>query len=223
MSFTVLSTKKLAKHQKEPLLNSVIGLVEQDFISIVPIPFEIKKIPENVIFTSKNAVKAILTHPKILEIQTKDILCVGDKTAEFLNKHNFRIVEKVNYGRDLAEKIVQNYDSEEFFFFCGKNRHPELPKKLKANNIELKEVEVYDTELIPKKIDRIFDGILFFSPSAVKSYCSKNGIFESVPFCIGKTTATEAEKHSDKIVIATKPSIENLIVQVVKHFRGSKN
>ena len=219
MTFTVLSTRKLAKNQRELLLNSGIGIVEQDFISINPIPFELENIPENVIFTSKNAIKAILNHPKILEIQTKNIFCVGDKTADFLEKYNFRVVEKADYGTGLAKKIVQNYNSEEFLFFCGTNRHPELPEQLITNDIQLKEVEVYDTELTPKKIDRTFDGILFFSPSAVKSYCSKNGILGSVFFCIGKTTASEAEKYTENIIVASKPSIENVIVQVVKYFQ----
>jgi uroporphyrinogen-III synthase len=216
---TVLSTKKLKTNQRELLLNRGIGLVEKDFISIVPLPFEIDEIPQNIIFTSKNAVKIILDHPLKKQLQEKNIFCVGEKTAEFLKTNGFRVVEIRNYGEELASEIAQNHSGKEFLFFCGKKRHAALPDGLRKAGVCLKELEVYDTELSPKKIDRTFDGVLFFSPSAVKSYCSENDLSDSTAFCIGTTTAAEAEKHTDKIVLASKPSVENVIVQVVKYFK----
>ncbi|WP_084625569.1 uroporphyrinogen-III synthase [Salinimicrobium xinjiangense] len=217
---TVLSTKKLKTNQRELLLNRGIGLVEKEFISIVPLPFKINEIPENIIFTSKNAVKAILDHPSKRYFQQRNIFCVGYKTAEFLTQNGFHICKTANYGEDLASLIVKEHSGESFLFICGKSRHDALPKGLKKAGIPLKEVEVYDTELSPKKIDRIFDGVLFFSPSAVKSYCSENDLNESVVFCIGTTTAEEAGKYTDKIVLTSTPSVENVIVQVVKYFSG---
>ena len=216
---TVLSTRKLKSGQRELLLNRGIGLVERDFISIVPIPFEIEDIPENIIFTSKNSVKAILNHPLKEELQQKNMFCVGDKTAEFLEQQGFRVSKKANYGADLASEIIRNHSGEKFLFFCGKKRHDALPGGLKEAGVQLAEVEVYDTKPSPKKIDRIFEGVLFFSPSAVKSYCSEIDLSGSVAFCIGTTTSAEAEKYTDKIVLASTPSIENVIVQVVKYFK----
>ncbi len=215
---TVLSTKKLSVNQKELLLNRGIGLVERDFISIVPLPFEIYDIPENLIFTSKNTVRAILDHPLKKQLQQKNIYCVGEKTAEFLTKNGFSISRSANYGSDLASEIINDFREEEFLFFCGKRRLDELPKRLSDARVKHTEIEVYDTQPISKKIDRIFDGVLFFSPSAVKSYCSENDLAESIAFCIGKTTAAEAKKYTSNIIAASTPSIENVIVQVVKYF-----
>lgn len=215
---SVLSTKKLKQNQRELLLNSGIGLIERNFISIVPLNFHIDEIPENIIFTSKNSVKAILDHPSKRKFQKKNIFCVGDKTAEFLKKNGFQIAETANYGKDLALKITKVYAEENFLFICGKKRHDALPDALKKAGVHLTEVEVYDTQPSPKKIDRIFDGVLFFSPSAVKSYCIKNELSGSVAFCIGTTTSAEAKKHTNNIITATTPSVENVIVQVVKYF-----
>lgn len=215
---SILSTKKLKPNQRELLLNRGIGLVELDFISILPLPFHIDEIPENIIFTSKNSVKAILDHPSKRQLQQKNIFCVGEKTAAFLEKNGFSVAKTADYGADLASEILSNHSEEKFLFFCGKQRHEALPKALNDAGVSLKEVEVYDTQLSSKKIDRIFDGVLFFSPSAVRSYCDQNDLFNSVAFCIGTTTSEEAKKHTKNIVLASKPSIENVVVQAVKYF-----
>lgn len=216
---SVLSTKKLKPGQRELLLNRGIGLVEMNFISLFPIPFDLKDIPENIIFTSKNSVKAILDHPSKNQLQQKNVFCVGNKTAEFLKENGFQVLKKANYGADLASEIIKEHARESFLFICGRNRHDSLPDGLRKAGMQLTEVEVYDTNLSPKKIDRIFDGVLFFSPSGVKSYCSQNDLSGSVAFCIGKTTSSEAEKYTSNIIVASKPSIENVIVQVVKYFK----
>lgn len=214
----LLSTKLLEPHQKELLLNAGFGLVEKDFISILPLQFQLNEIPENLIFTSKNAVKAILKLQRLEELKQKKVFAVGEKTGRFLQEQGFNVTTTSHYGEDLAEKIVAHQRGEKFLFFCGKKRNPNLPEKLKKNGVTFEEIEVYDTVFTPTKIDRIFDGVLFFSPSGVTSYCSENKLVNSAAFCIGKTTASEAKKHTDNIVIASEPSVENVIVKVVKYF-----
>ena len=219
MSARILSTKILNPGQKELLLNAGLHVVEQNFISIVPLQFELDQMGKNIIFTSRNAVKAVLDHPKIGLLQEKPAFCVGDKIADLLQKSGFRVLEKADYGKDLAEKIISGYSRERFTFFCGKKRNPALPQVLKRKAVSFTEIEVYDTRLSPKKIDCIFDAVLFFSPSAVKSYFSVNDFPESTAFCIGETTASEAKKHTPNIIIASTPSVENVIVKVIKHFK----
>ncbi|GAB2762962.1 uroporphyrinogen-III synthase [Salinimicrobium soli] len=222
MSATVLSTKKLTAAQKELLINAGIGLVEKDFISIAPLEFEVHKLPKNVIFTSKNAVKAVLKKPFLKELQQKNVFCVGDKTADYLRGKNFKVIESANYGSELGALISENYEDEDFLFFCGKKRNPELEEILKANSVDLEVIEVYDTLPAPKKYDRIFDGVLFFSPSAVEYFTAENELSESIAFCIGKTTASEASKYTSHVVMANRPSIENVIVQAVKKLKNEK-
>lgn len=213
---TVLSTKKLALNQKELLLNSGIGLVEYDAISIDLIDFNLEnKLIENAIFTSKNAVNAI--EGKNLKIT--NTFCVGDKTSFLLEKKGFQILEKADSAKELASKIVQDHGGKEFYFFCGNLRREELPELLENNGIQYKEISVYKTELNPKKFESEFDGILFFSPSAVQSFTKENQL-NTTAFCIGKTTAAEAKKHTEKIVIASRPSIENVIAKLVSTLKN---
>ena len=65
------------------------------------------------------------------------------------------------------------------------------------------------------------DGILFFSPSAVESYLKLNAIKEEMCFCIGETTAESLEnKKVKKIIIAEKPSVENVIYEVIEYYNN---
>lgn len=215
---TLLSTKKLSTNQKQLLLNSGLGLVEYNAIQIEFIDFA-KENPtfKNAIITSKNSAKAILKN----NLEIEKCFCVGHQTANLLKDKGYHIAETADYGADLAETIVEHYQNKNFTFFCGNKRRDELPAILTENNIHFSEIEVYRTTLNQKIFQQEFDGLLFFSPSAVKSYTAKNEMKDSISFCIGKTTASEADKYTSKVVIANKPSIENVVVQAVKYFKTS--
>ncbi len=212
---TVLSTKKLTESQRSLLLQAGIGLVEYDAITIEAVDFEVGDTLENAIITGQNTVKALVDK----RVQIKNCFCVGEKTKSLLETHGYKVNVMTNYGKELAEVIVKEFADEQFTFFCGNLRRDEVPELLLENNVSFTEVEVYKTVLKPKKFERTFDGVLFFSPSAVESFTKKNKLENTKAFCIGTTTAAEAEKYTDKIIIATKPTIENVIVQVVKKMK----
>ncbi|MFD2563655.1 DUF559 domain-containing protein [Aquimarina rubra] len=221
--FTVLSTKKLSTAQKELLLNSGIGFVEYNAIEIELLPVNFSQNIQNAIFTSKNAVRAVFNEnskslPLLWERAGVRACCVGENTKKLLEENGLKVVETAQNASDLGEIISKNYKNEQFFFFCGNLRRDELPSILKENNIQFEEVIVYKTHQKPKKFDRTFDGIFFFSPSGIYSYTSDNIIGESVAFCIGNTTASEAKKYTNNIIVANKPTVENVIVQAVKYF-----
>ncbi len=211
---TVLSTKKLSLPQKGLLLNSGMGFTEYNAITIAFIKQNSTAHIANAIFTSKNAVKAILDS----EISVSNCFCVGENTKKLLQKNDLKVIEVAQNATNLAKTIVKKYKNEDFSFFCGNLRRNELPELLKQNNINFNEHIVYNTHLNTKKFSRFFDGVLFFSPSGVQSYVSENTLDQSVAFCIGNTTASEAKKYCKTIVIANKPTVENVIVQVVKYF-----
>lgn len=209
---TVLTTKKLSPSQKNLLLNKGISLVEYDALKIDFLEFESPVSINNAIITSRNAAKAVLKK----DLRIERYFCVGEKTSEFLSENGMQVSETANYGADLAKIIAKKHSGEEFIFFCGDKRREELPSILKEMNISLKEIQVYRSGPNEKNFPQEFDGILFFSPNGIKSFVTKNSLNNSTAFCIGTTTASEAEKYTQNIVIATKPSVENVIVQVVK-------
>ncbi|WP_299258910.1 uroporphyrinogen-III synthase [uncultured Aquimarina sp.] len=213
-NYSILSTKKLATAQKELLLNSGIGFVEYNAIEIELLDIEFNRDIACAIFTSKNAVKAI--HNSDLNIE--NCFCVGANTKKFLEKNGQKVVEMAQNASELGKIIAKNYKNEQFYFFCGNLRRDELPLILKENKIKMEEVMVYKTHIKSKKFDRKFDGILFFSPSGIQSYISNNIMDTSTAFCIGNTTASEAKNYTNNIIVANKPTVENVIVQAVKYF-----
>ncbi|WP_036381242.1 uroporphyrinogen-III synthase [Muricauda sp. MAR_2010_75] len=217
---TVLSTKILTPSQKELFLNSGLGLVEYDALKIDFLNVEIPLNYSNYIFTSKNAVKAFLNQVKPSNLSKFNVFCVGEKTKILLKENGLNVVKMAENALELGKNILKNHKNEHFLFLCGNKRRDELPALLTQNDIEFKEVEVYRTELNPKAFQRDFDGILFFSPSGIRSYLLENTLGNSTLFCIGKTTATEAQKHSKHIVTANKPTVENVLVQAINYFKN---
>ena len=215
----IVSTKKLLPNQKQLLLDDNISVIEEDFIETKIKNFELSKINDNLIFTSLNAVQSILQHPKWDELKSKNVFAVGMKTKDLLAENGFNVVAYTGYAADLAEIISLIYNKESYTFFSGNLRREVLPNTLKENGITFNETEVYETNLTSKKITNKVDGILFFSPSAVESYLKMNTIKDEMCFCIGETTAESLENEKIKnIIIADKPSVENVIAEVLEYY-----
>jgi uroporphyrinogen-III synthase len=217
----ILSTKKLLPNQKQKLLNANFTVIEEDFIETNIKNFELSKVNNNLIFTSQNAVQSILQHPKCEDLKSKDVFSIGMKTKDLLTENGFNVVAYTGYAADLAEIISLIYSEESFTFFSGNLRRDVLPNTLKENGITFNEIEVYETKITSKKITKKVDGILFFSPSGVESYFKLNTIKDETCFCIGETTAEALENKKVKtIVIADKPSVENVIAEVVEYYNN---
>ncbi len=73
------------------------------------------------------------------------------------------------------------------------------------------------------KFDQKWSGILFFSPTGVPSFCMENDIENSAAFCIGKTTSSEAKKHSSNIFEAEKTTIESVLEKAISTLNKTKN
>lgn len=211
---SILSTKILSKAQKTTLLEAGFRFMEHDFIQIQHTKFEAPSVIENAIFTSQNTVRAIQN----LKLKIQNCYCVGAKTKALLETEGFHVIAQTEYGKDLAQRIVKEAKSKKFIFFCGNRRREELPSILTENNVVFEEIEVYKTQLHPQKVKDNYDGILFFSPSGVQSFCEKNELKNKTAFCIGISTAKEAEKHTKKIIIAAHTTVESVVACAVANF-----
>jgi len=216
MSATVLTTKKLLPNQKKTIRDSGIALVEYNAIKIELLDtIQVNNPIKNAIITSQNAVKALLKN----KIAIQNCFCVGKKTKDQLEKNHYQVKEIANYRKELAKIITQKYKEETFTFFCGNIRSEDIPNALKKYNIIFEEIVVYKTTLQPKKFKQSFDGVLFFSPSAVQSFTMKNKLENGIAFCIGISTAEEAKKYIKNIIIANTTSVESVLEQVVKKLK----
>jgi uroporphyrinogen-III synthase len=175
------------------------------------------------VFTSMNAVEAVKEY---LNLKTGwKIFSIGQTTKEliedFFGKES--IAGTADDAGTLADVIIER-NPKEVFFFCGDQRRDELPEMLTANNISVEEIVVYRTLATPEQTLKHYDGILFFSPSAVESFFSANTIDNnSIVFAIGSTTATAVKQRvNNQIVVADKPGKEALVKKMLKYFSKEK-
>lgn len=216
---TLLSTKVLSPSQKELLLNTGLGLVEYNALEIEPLEVEIPLDWKNLIFTSQNAVKVFLAQTQGGDLGRFKAFCVGEKTAGLLKSNGMEVVQVCDYAAELGAQILKAHREEQFLFLCGRQRREVLPELFKENNIRYKELAVYDSHPNPKAFNREFAGILCFSPLGIQSFLMGNAPGDAVLFCIGETTAEEARKHSNHIVMANRPTVENVLVRAINHLR----
>ena len=222
---TILTTKKLLENQRSLLLNAGLSFVEYDAIKIEFCPFEVPNHIENAIITSQNSVFSIRNkYPENKGITIQNCFCVGEKTKLLLEDFGHKVVKMTEYASELSDYLVKNHQNDSFHFFCGNIRSEEIPSKLKENNISFEEIVIYKTTLNPKKFEREFDAILFFSPSGVRSYFEANRPnrfpkpvrSHTISVCIGTTTASEAKKYSENVVISNSTTVESVIAKAVK-------
>lgn len=218
----VLSTKKLLVNHKQYLLNAGLAVVEADFIAIQYTPFELKDIRQNLLFTSQNAFASFLLNEDNTNYKNKAIFCVGSKTKEAIEKAGYTVLASTDYAEELAAIITANHATVSFTFFSGSMRRDTLPQALANAGIDFNEIEVYKTVLSPHKINSSLNGILFYSPSGIESYLKENNIGDAVCFCIGTTTAEALKGITENIVIANKPTVENLIIQCINYYKENK-
>lgn len=174
-----------------------------------------------VVFTSSNAIRSIATY---LENTKPDwtIYCIGNTTYNLAKKYfgAERIRQTASNAKALAEKIIPELEhGSEVIFFCGNLRRNDLPDALRQKNIGVTELIVYQTSLTPITIEKEYDAILFFSPSAAESFFSVNKIpSKTVLLVMGRTTAITIQKHSgNKIITGDEPDKYKLISKAV-HF-----
>lgn len=212
--FRLLSTKLLEPAQKYRLIHTGVSYTEWDFISCLPKAFSADTNNKSLIFTSQNAVKAVINQQ---HISVKNCYCVGEKTKSLLEKKGQKVTKMMQNSADLATFLVKLDQKQSFLFFTGNERMPHLEESFQRQGLPLEVVEVYTTKPQSKALGD-FDGILFFSPSGVKSYLQKNALKNSLCFAIGSTTAKALEEHSETIITASQPSIEHLVAAVKNHF-----
>jgi uroporphyrinogen-III synthase len=234
-----MQENKLNILSTRPLSNEIINEAAQQNASIDCISFIETKAIQNIgleerlhnfyeenitaVFTSMNAVEAVKEY--LPEKPKWNIFSIGQTTkeviADFFGEEH--IIATANDASALADTIIEK-KIKEVVFFCGDQRRDELPEKLKAKNIAVEEVVVYATIATFEKLSKRYDGILFFSPSAVESFFSLNEIdSNTILFAIGNTTAEAiSQKVKNKIIIAERPGKEALVKEMLKYFSTQK-
>ncbi|WP_166437207.1 uroporphyrinogen-III synthase [Niastella caeni] len=225
LSTRPLETALLEAAKAKDIYIDIISFIDTTPIQTSGIKEEIGKLlqqPASVVFTSMNAVSTVAPY---INGQTPDwnIFCIGNTTrqlaARYFGEQSIHIVG--NNASDLADKMISNKGIKQVVFFCGDQRREELPGKLRQNGITVQEVIVYHTISTPHKVDKVYDGILFFSPSAVQSFFYANAVLPStILFAIGQTTADAIKTFTDNTIIESeRPGKEDLVKKMFEFFK----
>jgi uroporphyrinogen-III synthase len=233
----ILSTRPLAKNLLDQGLARGIAIEALSFIETTPVKdstlarriLDLSATPITAVFTSMNAVEAVAQHLQLTFGSSSSprppwqIFCIGSATRELIHKYfgEEKIRGAAPSAKALAATIIDCHPPD-IFFFCGDQRRDDLPDQLTKASIKVNEVIVYHTLLTPHKLASTYDGIAFFSPSAVHSFFSVNSIpGATILFAIGATTAAAIHTHvSNTTIVSTAPEKETLIHQVMNYFQN---
>ena len=217
LSTQIVSTKTLSLAQKSAF-SEAVNITDYDFIDI-----QCKDISkdflrcETVLFTSQNAVRALLVNYKTPDFQFDNILCVGARTRELIEKEIGKVSYKGANAQDLAVYIAEQTAIKSLRYFCGNMRLDDLSNILKTHHIDVEDIQAYETVYTPHHLQVSLDAVLFYSPSGVESFTQGNGS-NIIAFCIGPTTAAAARKYFRRVVQAEQASIDSLIKRVNQHY-----
>ncbi|MFI0429797.1 hydroxymethylbilane synthase [Mariniflexile sp. HMF6888] len=215
----VYSTKSFTEDQRL-LFHEKVTVESSDFIKISLNrihPRFLKNEIQNVIITSKNAVEALLTNFSPIELQFKNIYCVGRRTKRLVENKIGKVTHFENNAKKLANYLIDYMEGTEVTYFCSDLRLDDLPTILEKNNIKVTEVEAYQTKYDGIKVAKTVESVMFYSPSTVESFVQKNNT-EVIAFCIGETTANEAKKHFSDVRISKVPTVESVIELVNEYY-----
>lgn len=200
-----------------------VEVLEEEFITIKSIithskyreiwPWISNPADTAIVFTSQHAVEAIDRYLHGGDAYyTPDhwkVFCLNGATKERVQEmlSEEQIIETAPNATELAAKIIAHGQFKQVVFFCGNQRREELPRLLKETGIEVIEIVVYETIATPVVATSNLDAVLFFSPSAVKSFFSVNALKKDTAcFAIGHTTAAAIGDYTDnKIIVSESP------------------
>lgn len=227
----LLSTRPLPKAVVEDGARKGVIIEELSFIATTPIHDEalfqrIKTLAaekHTVVFTSMNAVEAVADH--VTSAPDWRIYSIGTTTRKLIEEKwgSDKIIATAENALRLGERLIDD-GVNDVVFFCGNVRRDELPNKIRSEGGKIEEIVVYETEETPSKLTKDYDGILFFSPSAVQAYFSSNKPAKhTVLFAIGKTTEEAIKQNKGRNIVVANVTDKVEMAQDAIDYLSSNN
>jgi uroporphyrinogen-III synthase len=228
LSTSQLDSMLIKKLEARDILCDVVPFIRISYPKDTVQELEIGKLfNEKIIaaFTSKHAIEAIRNIQGIQDAHW-NIYCIGHSTAGLAAK-TFpfaSIPGTAENAVSLAHLMVKNEPGSKIYFFCGDLRRDELPT-IAGKDLTIRELIVYTTQMTPVKTEGEYQGIIFLSPSAVKSFFTMNKPTPStLLFAIGNTTAGEIKQFTEnRIVIGNETSMESVVDKLIEEFQPVKS
>jgi uroporphyrinogen-III synthase len=208
----VVSTRKLGAPARGRFARLGWRLTQHNFIqkrmALPPVTRE--AIAADVVLTSSTAVRAfaLLAAKILLPVANCRVHCLAHATRNAAERAGFCIASTAPDARTLAMEILKTPGIRSVTHVCGSRRLTDLSDTLQGAGVAVTDVVAYQTELTPLKLTAPFDGILFFSPSAIDSFCMANETNPAPCFCIGQTTAQHARQRGFPNIYAAAGATE---------------
>ncbi len=222
LSTKILDEAILQQAESKNILIDCIPFIQIETLDTIELQQQVVKAIEKktyLIFTSANAVDAV---SRLINRKPQlKVFCISGKTRNAVEKKfpGSSIVDDAPNGVELAEKIIERQIGSAVFF-CGDKRLNTIPDKFRDNKIQLQELVVYETVLIPTKIEKSYDGILFFSPSAVESFFSVNDSTAcKVAFSFAASTHHALQPIISEITVSQTPSEQGMLNAVIDYYK----
>ena len=228
---TILSTRSLSPDWLEEAEREGFLLKAIPFIQIKPIlsdemDAQIAHTLPSIAFTSANAVRFFAN--RMAEIphkpEIKQIFCLQGETMREVMRLNLDVaLLAARNARELAELIISQKNLKGISFFCGNRRRNELPELILRNNLQLHEVQLYQTLIYPRPVDFLYEAVLFFSPSAAEAFFQTNILRAGVPcICIGATTAAAVREFTaNPVLVSEKHETRAVLDKAMQYLRES--
>ena len=154
-----------------------------------------------------------------LNITDYIVYCISRGTNEYAVASGLLVKSTAPTASALADEILKDAEVKEVTHVSSNLRRDELSDKLIAAGVVVHDVTAYRTEFTPIASTSSYDGIVFFSPSAIDSFLSCNSL-KSIPcFCIGKTTGDYARtKGYTDVNVAEAPSEDFLLKTITEYY-----
>ncbi len=228
--------KKIAVFGSEDSLKGLKKIELAGDIKVIPVKtidfvkndVEIKNISdfEWVFFGSKRGVKYFLEMVDLDYLKGLKIACVGEKTAEFLEKKGFKpdFVPSNNSSKHFFEEFTKNFSPEKGILFPTSNiSKNDLMKEFSEKGILFKKIVVYKTVCADFVLEEDADAYIFLSPSSFKCFLEKNPSIDlknKILCAIGSITAKEIEKHGLKCIFPEKYGLKEALKLTIKKLGG---
>jgi uroporphyrinogen-III synthase len=191
-----------------------IKIISTPSVELKPIITEWAMEKRNIIFTSAHATRIVAEN--VNAVPDWKIYCTRNETRFVVQKF-FGVNSISKYAENalsLSQYII-NDGIKNAIFFCGDQRMDILPDILKKNGVNLTELVVYKTRLTPVQLKENPDAVLFFSPTAVRSFFSVNTLESDTRiFAMGRTTAEALSNFTSQEIIISRESDKAHVVNM---------
>jgi uroporphyrinogen-III synthase len=225
---TILSTASLPLERIKNIPASVdiqvipfIEIIQRPGLELMTIVSAYVSENLNVVFTSAYAVKFVSGWLKQKPDWT--IYCIRNETRmAVVNWFGPEVECKFASNALFLSRLMISEGVKKALFFCGDQRLDILPDHLRNNGVELNELIVYDTRLKPVKLKKPPEIILFFSPTAVKSFFSMNEIASGTTvIAMGTTTAAAIKQRTEHPVIISPEADKTYVFNMALDYAAS--